>query len=197
MYSLSCLRILGRGHPLRLLWLRHSSNRWWKLDAKHWESVLCVTYTLLVVTALVYLQDSVLIRFICFISLCHTTHHQRKCPDLPDLKISFVERNYGRRLGSKPPLQYNSMRLSITFLWPKPLSIVLVLNFFCFLYTHLSMYPPSPFFVTKLRDCLEYTLYVFAKYNHSYQLLQEFKHPNEKSSRTNNLYTWFLQEIIR
>ena len=115
---------------------------------------------------------------------------------------NVVERNSGRRLGSKPPSQYNSMRLSITFLWPKPLSIVLVLNFFFFfafyIFWEKYMYvPPSPFFVTKLRDCLEYTLYVFAKYNHSYQLLQEFKHPNEKSSRTNNLYTWFLQEIIR
>ena len=196
MYSLSCLRILGRGHSLRLLWLRHSSNRCWKLDAKHWESVLCVTYTVLVVTALVYLQDSVLIRFIWFISLCHTTHHQRKCPDLPDLKISFVERNSGRRLGSKPPLQYNSMRLSFTFFMTKApfYSTSTQLFFFLlFIFFEKSMYPPSP----KLRDCLEYTLYVFAKYNHSYQLLQEFKHPNEKSSRTNNLYTWFLQEIIR
>ena len=161
MYSLSCLRIWGRGHPLRLLWLRHSSNRWWKLDAKHWESVLCVTYTLLVVTALVYLQDSVLIRFICFISLCHTTHHQRKCPDLPDLKISFVERNSGRRLGSKPPLQYNSMRLSITFFMTKaPFYSTSTQLFLLFIYPLKYVPPIRPFFVTKLRDCLEYTLYL-------------------------------------
>ena len=195
MYSLSCLRILGRGLPLRLLWLRHSSNRWWKLDAKHWESVLCVTYTLLVVTALVYLQDSVLIRFICFISLRHTTHHQRKCPDLPDLKISFVERNSGRRLGSKPPLQYNSMSLSITFFMTKApfYNTSTKLFFFCFLYFLRKVCTPFALFRYQATRLLR----IYTVYNHSYQLLQEFKHPNEKSCRTNNLYTWFLQEIIR